>query len=70
MGLFSFSFLLMSYFLSLGQTKVAYPLCAVAFLQLVLIGAFHSDIALLVNIVLISSILSVVSLIPFFLKER
>ncbi len=57
MALFALSSVLMRYFLSINQTKVAYLLLGVTVLQLVLIMFFHSSIAQLVNILLICSIL-------------
>ena len=70
MALFALSFVFMNYFLSLNQTKVAYSLLGVMLLQLILIALFHSSIVQLVNIMLICSILSIVSLLPFYLKVK
>ena len=70
MSFFALSYLAMSYFLSLGKTMVAYPLLAVMFLQVGLIGLLHSSIAQLVNIMLICGSVSLVLMFPFFLKRR
>ena len=70
MLLFAISFLLMNYFLSLNQTKVAYPLVVAMLAQLGLIIAFHSSIAEVVNIMLISGVLSVALMLPMYLKIR
>jgi len=70
MLLFAISFLLMNYFLSLNQTEVAYPLVVAMLAQLGLIIAFHSSIAEVVNIMLISGVLSVVLMLPVYLKVR
>ena len=70
MLLFAISFLLMNYFLSLNQTKVAYSLVVAMLAQLGLIIAFHSTIAEVVNIMLISGFLSVALMLPLYLKMR
>lgn len=70
MALFALSFLVMNYFLSLNQTKVAYPLLGAMLIQFILIALFHSSIAQLVSIMLICGILSIFSMIPFYLKVR
>jgi O-antigen/teichoic acid export membrane protein len=70
MALFAFSFLLLNYFLSFNQTKVAYSLLAVVILQLTLIAIFHSTIGQLVNIMLICGMSSVVAMLPFYLRQR
>jgi len=70
MALFAFSFLLLNYFLSLNQTKVAYSLLGVTILQLILIAIFHSTIDQLVDIMLICGILSIVAMLPFYLRQR
>ena len=70
MALLAFSLLLMNYLLSISQTKVAYSLLAVALLQVTLITRFHSSIAQLVNIMLICGTLSIVSMLPFYLRQR
>lgn len=70
MALFALSFLLMNYFLSLNQTKVAYPLLGVMLLQLALIALFHSSIAQLVNIMLMCGAISLVAVLPFLVKMR
>lgn len=70
MLLFATSYVLMNYFLSLNQTKVAYSFVVAMLLQLSLIISFHSDIAQIVNIMVISGALSVVLMLPFYLKMR
>ena len=70
MALLAFCLLLMNYFLSLNQTKVAYPLLGAMLLQIVLIVFFHSSIAQVVTIMLISGISAVILVLPFFLKVR
>ncbi len=67
MSFFAISFLAMNYLLSLNQTTVAYPLLAAMILQLVLIVLFHSDLSQVVHMMLISGIVSVVLLLPFFI---
>jgi len=67
---FAVSFLLMNYFLSLNQTKVAYSFVVAMLVQLGLIISFHSSIAQVVNIMVISGALSVVLMFPFYLKMR
>lgn len=68
MFLFAISFLLMNLLLSLNKTKVAYCLLGTALFQLGLIVLFHSNIAQLVNIMLISAALCLVFMFPFYLK--
>jgi len=70
MFFFAISFLLMNYSLSLNRVKVAYPLVVAMLVQLGLIIAFHSSIAEVVNIMLISGIISVVLMLPMYLKIR
>lgn len=67
---FTLSWLLMNYFLSVNETKVAYPFMGVMLLQISLICFFHSSIAQIVNIFLISGILSFVLILPFFWKMK
>jgi O-antigen/teichoic acid export membrane protein len=54
MMFFAVSYILMNYFLSLNRVQVAYIFAAVAFLQVLLILYFHSEIAQVVNVMLIS----------------
>jgi len=70
MALFAIAFLLLSYFLSLNQTKVAFPFLGAMVLQLVLIAFFHSSIAQLVDIMFISGVACLASMLPFYLKLR
>ena len=70
MFFFAISFLLMNYSLSLNRVKVAYPLVVTMLAQLGLIIAFHSSIAEVVNIMLISGIISVVLMLPMYLKMK
>ena len=70
MALFAISFLLMSYLLSLNQTKVALPFLGAMLLELVLIAFFHSSIAQLVDIMLACSIACLALVLPFYLKIR
>ncbi len=64
---FAISFLSMNYFLSLNETRIGYPLVAVAVLEVVLIGFFHSDINQITNMMLICGIVSVVLMLPFYI---
>ena len=48
--------------------KVAYSLAGVMLLQLALVALFHANIAQLVNVMLICGILSLVSLLPFYIR--
>ncbi|OGO21377.1 MAG: hypothetical protein A2144_03795 [Chloroflexi bacterium RBG_16_50_9] len=70
MMFFALSFLLMNYLLSLNRTRVAYSLLGALLLQVVLIVFFHSDIAQIVNMMLISGIASLVFMIPFYFKRE
>lgn len=70
MALFAIAFLLLSYFLSLNKTKVAFPFLGVMLLQLALIAFFHSSIAQLVDIMLLCSIACLALALPFYLELR
>ncbi len=67
---FAVSFLLINYLLALNQTKVAYALLATTAFQVGLIVFFHSGIAQIVDIMLMTGILSTVIMLPFYLKVR
>lgn len=70
MALFAFCSLLVSYFLSVNQTKIVYSLLGAMLLQITLISLFHSSIAQLVDIMLTCGILCTVSLLPFYFRVR
>lgn len=67
MALFGISFIAMRYFLSINQTRVAYALIFTTGLQLVLIAFAHSDISQVINVMLLTSITGVISMVPFYL---
>ena len=67
MALFATSYLLVNYFLSINQTKVAYPLLVTMVAQIALIGCFHSGVEQIVHDVLIGGVVCIVSLIGFAL---
>ena len=72
MSLLSLSYLAMTYFLSIGRTKIAYLLLAAMLIQLGLICLYHSSVAQLINDLLISGIVSVILVLLLFFarKER
>ncbi|NVM21691.1 MAG: oligosaccharide flippase family protein [Desulfobacterales bacterium] len=71
MALSSLCFLLINYLLSLNQTKVAYPLLGVVAVELGLLFLFHANISQFVDVMLISSFLSVAFILPFcFITPR
>jgi O-antigen/teichoic acid export membrane protein len=70
MAFWAISFLLLNYSLSLNRTKVAYPLLGAMVLQLGLISLFHSSIAQVVDIMLISSIACLALMCPLYLNVR
>ena len=70
MALFALSFLLMNYLLSLNQTKVAYPFLGAVVVQLVFIAFFHNNINEVVNVMLGCSVLSLILMLPFFVRLR
>lgn len=70
MGFFALSALLLNYFLSLNQTKVAYALIAAMLLELGLIAFFHASIAQIVDVMFISGALCLLFMLPFYLKVR
>ncbi len=65
MGMFAISYLLMTYFLSLNQTRVSYALLAVVLIQVTLMFLFHAGIDQLVTIMLACGGLSLACLLPF-----
>ena len=64
---FSLSYIMVNYFLSLDRTRVAYPFMAVALLQVVLILYFHADIGQVVNVMLVTGALNLISMAFFYL---
>jgi O-antigen/teichoic acid export membrane protein len=69
MGLLAVSFLAMSYFLSVNQTKVAFSLLGVMLLEIVLIVAFHSGVGQLVKVMFVCGISSIVAMLPFYFRR-
>ena len=67
MALFALSFVLLNYTLSVNQIKVAYPLLGVVIVELSLIAVFHSGIAQIVNMMLISAAVCFVAVLAFCL---
>jgi O-antigen/teichoic acid export membrane protein len=67
MALFGFSFFLMTYLLSLNQTGVAYLLIGIALVQIILLSLFHTNIAMMINIMLSCGTICVISLILYIL---
>ena len=70
MGLFAVSFLLLNYLLSLNQTKIAYFFLGAMPLELVLIAFFHSGIAQIVNMMLISGAFCLTLTLLFYARVR
>jgi len=70
MAFWAISFLLMHYLLSLNRTKVAYSLLGAMVLQVGLIIGFHSSIGQIVDIMLISSIVCLALVCPFYFNVR
>ncbi len=70
MGLFSISFLFTNYFLSLNQTKIAFPLLGLMCFEAGLITVFHSSVSQLVDVMLISGALSIALMLPFYFRAR
>lgn len=69
MACFSLSFLLMNYFLSVKQTRVAFVLLVSAILLVVLIACYHSSVGQLVDIVLVCSVVSLLLMFPFYVRD-
>jgi len=67
MSFLSLSYLTMTYFLSIGRTRVVYPLVASTVLQMVLITLFHSSIEDLVHALVISGAVSLALVLSLFL---
>jgi O-antigen/teichoic acid export membrane protein len=67
MSFLSLSYLTMTYFLSIGKTRVAYPLLVSAILQMVLITLFHSSIEDLVRALAISGAVCLALVLTLFL---
>jgi hypothetical protein len=70
MALFAMSYLLMNYFLSVNKTKIAYALLITMIVQVSSIILFHDNITTVVNVILGSSILGLLLILPFFLGMR
>lgn len=70
MLLFSLSFLLLNYCLSLNEAKAVIPVVFTLVLQVVLIALYHSGISQIVNIMLICGAASCVGLVPLCMKRR
>ena len=70
MSFLAMAYLVMTYLLSLGKTRVAYPLLTVVLLEIGLISHFHSNIAQLVNVMLISGISSLLLVLLFYFKLK
>ena len=66
MSFLSLSYLTMTYFLSIGKTRVAYPLAVSAILQTLLIALFHSSIEDLVHALVISGAASLALVLTLF----
>ena len=62
--------ILMSYMLSLSQTKIAWTVFATMVVQLALIFAFHISIKQIINAVLISAISGLLLISVFVIKEK
>jgi len=65
----SFSFLLMNYFLSLNQMKIALALVAAMVVQLALVVAFHASVGQLVNMILVSSVVCLVMVMAVYVRD-
>jgi len=63
---FAVSYIFMNYFFSLNYIKVAYIFAGVAFLQVLLIVYFHSDIGQIVNVMLISGAFCLFATLLFY----
>ncbi len=68
MLLFSFSFLMLNYLLSINRTRVAYPLIGVVLMMFILIYLFHSSIAQIVNVLIATSAASLILMFSFYLR--
>ncbi|EHP88527.1 oligosaccharide flippase family protein [Methanotorris formicicus] len=65
MFFFAISGLIMNYLLSLGITRVAYALSLTLVIEIIGITIFHQNINQIIDIVLMTSILSIIIQIPF-----
>lgn len=70
LSLYSFSFLLVNFYLSISRTRVVvFPLLA-AILQIVLISLFHQSIGQVVRISILTTALLLFSLLLYYLKSE
>lgn len=69
MVFFTLSFLLMNYFLSIKQTRIAYTLAGSALLLVVLLVLFHSSIGQLVDMMLVCATVTLLLMIPFYVRD-
>jgi O-antigen/teichoic acid export membrane protein len=67
MSFLSLSYLAMTYFLSIGKTRVVYPLVVSATLQIVLITLFHSSIERLASALVVSGAVCLALVFGLFL---
>jgi O-antigen/teichoic acid export membrane protein len=67
MSFLSLAYLAMTYFLSIGKTRITYPLLASMILQIVLMGLLHSSIEHLVNALVVSGAVSLALVLALFL---
>ncbi|ACX72264.1 polysaccharide biosynthesis protein [Methanocaldococcus vulcanius M7] len=70
MFFFAISGLMMNYLLSLGITRVAYALTFSLAIEILGIIIFHQNINQIVDIVLLSSIMSLIVQVPFIIEVR
>ncbi len=70
MFFFALSFLLMNYLLAINQTKAVYGLVLTVLVNIGLIVAFHSSIVQIVNVMLITGVISTTIMLLFFLNVR
>ncbi len=66
---FTLSFLLMNYFLSVKYTRIAYVFATSCIFLVALVACFHSSISQLVDIMLVCGAVTLVLMIPFYVRD-
>lgn len=70
MLLIALSSLMVNYFLSVNQTKIAYVALATSLLVVALLAVFHSGVGQYVDVMLVCGAVSLLLTLPFYVRDR
>jgi hypothetical protein len=70
MLLIALSSLMVNYFLSVNQTKIAYVALATSLLLVALLAVFHSGVGQYVDVMLVCGAVSLLLTLPFYVRDR